>query len=81
MEKIFKVLNRNLDKVVHFLGGYLIASFFIVPLEGFVVATFIGGLKELLWDLKLKKGTPDKFDFLATSLGGLLWVVREFIFK
>ncbi len=39
---------------------------------GLFVATLGGAVKELIWDLLLKKGTPEWLDFWCTVLGGCL---------
>ncbi|MDI9412769.1 MAG: hypothetical protein QM401_04230 [Bacillota bacterium] len=43
-----------------------------VPLAGFVVASVVGALKEIIWDWLLKKGAPEFLDFVATALGGYI---------
>ena len=39
------------------------------------MATLAGIGKELIYDMMLKKGTPDKDDFFATAWGGLVGAV------
>lgn len=62
-----------LDKLFHLMGGYIIA----ITLAPFGlwwalgVCTVIAGLKELIWDWLMKKGTPEWLDFLATVAGGV----------
>ena len=70
-----------LDKVKHFMAGVFItlvvgylASLWLTPVEatltGVAAAVLIGALKEAAWDNLLKKGTDDKYDAIATALGG-----------
>jgi hypothetical protein len=63
------------DKQQHFIAGLIIALLFgwlCYPLFGFIMAFFVGGLKELVWDLCLDRGTPEMRDFVATAQGGLI---------
>ena len=72
MEKLLSILNSNLDKVVHFLGGYLLATILPAPpLVGLIIAITVGILKEIR-DWRSKKGTPEVLDAIATIAGGLL---------
>ena len=71
---MIEFLNKHIDKVVHFLGGYFVASFFDAYI-GFCVATGIGIAKEL-YDWKSGKGTAEWLDALATAFGGLIWFLR-----
>ena len=83
------------DKVKHFIAGIVIAIvtdiaywvlMFAFPklppiwFVGFLVASIIGALKEIIWDWLLKKGTPEWFDFVTTMFGGIVGgVVSRFI--
>ena len=83
------------DKVKHFIAGIAIAIvtdivywvlMFAFPklppiwFVGFLVASIIGALKEIIWDWLLKKGTPEWFDFVTTMFGGIVGgVVSRFI--
>lgn len=62
------------DKILHFLAGLSIALFVGLvlwnPWIGLMAGIVAGIAKELIWDLWLKKGTPEFMDFLATFLGG-----------
>lgn len=71
---MFDFLNKYIDKLMHFLGGYFVASFFDAW-TGFCVAVAIGLLKEAR-DSITGKGTPDSWDALATAFGGLIWFLR-----
>jgi hypothetical protein len=70
------------DKLQHFMAGLVIALLFgwlVYPAFGFFIAVLIGGLKEMVWDILLDRGTPEMRDFVATSQGGivgciLLWL-------
>lgn len=67
------------DKVMHFLAGIgitIMVGLVTSPLVGFAVAVVVGAAKELIWDLWLKKGTPEFLDFVATAVGaGGMFVV------
>lgn len=73
--------NLPLDKVKHFMGGVFIAVIigYVVgiwhdpvsaALSGLAAAVLIGTAKEAVYDNWLKKGTDDKYDALATTVGG-----------
>jgi len=71
------------DKQQHFIAGLLIALLFgwlVYPAFGFFMAVLIGGLKEMLWDLCLDRGTPDMRDFVATAKGGLVGCVLLWLY-
>lgn len=74
---MIEFLNKHIDKLVHFLGGYFIASFFD-PWTGFGVAFVAGILKEAR-DSITGKGTPESLDAIATALGGLVWFLRWWV--
>ena len=67
------------DLLLHALCGFLIAmtgcfisgNFWI----GLSAATLAGAGKELIYDMMLKRGTPDKDDAFATAWGGLAGAV------
>lgn len=63
------------DKLLHFIAGtliYLIAALFI-PLVWALVSVFvIGAAKEAVYDMYLKKGTPEPMDYFVTVLPALL---------
>ena len=67
------------DLILHALYGFLIAliacfisdNFWI----GWLMATLAGAGKELIYDMMLKKGTPDFKDAFATAWGGLAGAV------
>jgi len=71
-----------LDKQLHFFSGWAICAS-LLPFTGLAWALFatvlVGAAKELVWDLALKKGTPDKNDALATAAGGLAGAAIHFI--
>lgn len=71
-----------LDKQLHFFSGWAICAS-LLPFTGLAWALFatvlVGAAKELVWDLALKKGTPDKNDALATAVGGLAGAAIYFI--
>jgi hypothetical protein len=63
------------DKLLHFIAGLIIALLFgwlVYPAFGFFMSVLIGGLKEMVWDLCLDRGTPEMRDFVATAQGGLV---------
>jgi hypothetical protein len=71
------------DKVLHFIAGLIISLLFgylCYPFFGFIMAFFVGGLKELVWDFALDRGTPDLKDLHTTALGGFVgFVVMLFL--
>lgn len=68
-------MNIPMDKQAHFWWGWAVSAT-IFPL-GFwfaiLCAALVGAAKEV-WD-KRGHGTPDKFDFLATALGGIVGAI------
>ena len=62
------------DKLYHVIAGFLIGLIFglINPLAGIILAIVAGAAKEVIWDMKMKKGTFDMIDFLATVFGGII---------
>jgi len=71
MDKLFNYLNKNIDKLVHFLGGYMLATILpINPLYGLFLALLAGKAKED-YDAVHPEHTADKYDMWATWAGGL----------
>jgi hypothetical protein len=65
----------QIDKKLHLLAGWCIASLFDDDLTMSLLAPIIvGALKELIYDDLMNKGTPDFYDFLVTIIGGVLYV-------
>jgi hypothetical protein len=80
------------DKVLHFVGGTILAVFYVfvlylfhrlqrhVSLPSIFLFSFVVGIiKELVYDKLLKKGTPDIVDALATGLGALPIMATVFL--
>lgn len=65
------------DKILHFIGGILIAFFIglIHPVLGFIAALVAGWAKEE-WDKK--HGTYDLKDMYATWIGGVVGTIIVF---
>lgn len=66
------------DKKKHIQAGLAIsfvAGLFFTPMWGFIIASLVGALKEIIWDWLLKKGTPEFLDFVATVAGGVIGCV------
>ena len=64
-----------IDKQAHFWWGWAIAAT-LYPVDAWLAvfaAAALGALKEY-WDSK-GHGTPDKYDWVATLLGGLVGVL------
>jgi hypothetical protein len=62
------------DKQLHFICGFIIAAV-LTPFIGFyavVIVAIIALLKEIYDALHPDKHTPDFWDWVATSLGGVL---------
>ncbi len=61
------------DKVLHWMFGFFGSLAIGLPLQnawsGLASGILAGLTKELVWDLWLKKGTPEFMDFLATLIG------------
>lgn len=63
------------DKILHFLAGfwiYVIASVVFTPFIGLLATSIIGAGKELIYDLAMKKGTPEVLDFVWTVIPALV---------
>jgi hypothetical protein len=63
------------DKLLHFIAGTLIYLFLalFISLEWALASTIvIAGAKEAVWDMYLKKGTPEPLDFFMTILPVIL---------
>jgi hypothetical protein len=72
------------DKQQHFVAGLLIALLFgwlVYPAFGFFMAVLIGGLKEMVWDILLDRGTPEMRDFVATAQGGIVGCILLFLYR
>ena len=68
------------DKLMHIVMGAVISALLIsfipeLKMYAFLITVVIGGLKEVLWDGYLKKGTPEFWDFVATTLGVVLVMI------
>ena len=73
IEKILQYLNNRQDKVMHFSGGYLLATAFpIVPPYGLLIAVIAGKAKEMYDAKHLDKHNYDKCDMFATWAGGIM---------
>ena len=75
-------MNIPIDKQLHIFSGWaLCASLlpFTGPALALLATAAVGALKELAWDLALKKGTPDRNDFFATTAGALIGVAFHLI--
>jgi len=69
---------KYLDKILHFLVGFAIATVVVVLfrnstnlfLFGFI-AVIVGGILKEVYDLKIKKSRFDWYDVFATVAGGI----------
>ena len=69
---------KYLDKILHFLVGFAIATVVVVLfrnstnlfLFGFM-ASIVGGILKEVYDLKVKKSRFDWYDVFATVAGGI----------
>lgn len=75
---MIEFLNKYIDKLVHFLGGYFIASI-IGGFAGFLVAVGIGTLKEIYDLANSGVHTPDIKDWIATLIGAALGWLNLFV--
>ena len=83
MEKLIKFLNGEIiavDKMLHFSFSFIIASFFINPLVSVIVVLAVNILKEL-FDKYKKKTKFDAYDILSGLLGGLFYILTQYILK
>jgi hypothetical protein len=72
------------DKQQHFIAGLLLSLLFgwlVYPAFGFFIAVLIGGLKEMVWDILLDRGTPEMRDFVATAQGGLIGCILLWLYS
>ncbi len=63
------------DLVLHFIVGVVLGAvgwWLESPLAGILLAAVVGAAKEVVWDLALKRGTPDYWDFFWTAVGGVV---------
>lgn len=61
-----------LDKRAHFLGGWALCvtvGLWFTPIIGFAAGSLANVLKDLVWDLAMKKGDPDVKDVIAGVAG------------
>ena len=74
-------MNIKKDKILHLAAGFIIALLltWISPLAALLVVVLAGIMKEL-FDYYFN-GTVDKWDFVATVLGGLPVVILGVIFN
>ena len=69
---------KGIDKIYHFVAGILIAFTFTLifsPLIGLITASVSGVIKEVVYDLKMGKGTFEILDIFATVLGAFVGTV------
>ena len=69
---------KYLDKILHFLAGFFIATVVVVLFKNFsdpllfgLVASIVGGVLKEVYDLKIKKSRFDWYDVFATIVGGV----------
>ncbi len=71
---------KAFDKILHFVAGLLICLLVGIPTTpkiGQLVATGVGAAKEVVWDHRIRRGTPEFLDFVATWVGsyvGMWWL-------
>ena len=82
---------KRQDVIKHVLAGFLIATIVsflvgsILPNPkiavwfGLGAAVLIGAAKELIYDLWMKKGTPEWIDFIGTTIGGIAGTILAFV--
>ncbi len=76
IEKILAFLNAiPADKVAHCLGGVILFAIGQLFGYGLFLAISVGFLKEVYDYFHQDKHTPDVWDWVATSLGGVLGTV------
>ena len=65
--------------IVSFLVGSILPNPKIAVWFGLGAAVLIGAAKELIYDLWMKKGTPDWIDFIGTTIGGIVGTILAFV--
>lgn len=95
MEKLLTFMNTWLgklyipcgipaDKQMHFLSGAILATAILLvtgsPSVSFVSVSLVAMLKEVYDLLHKDKHTPDVWDWVATTLGGLLGTAIVLLF-
>lgn len=73
MKNILTILTKR-DKLLHLVGGvylYLLLSIIIDSSLACGITIIIGIGKEVVWDKRLGKGTPEILDTAMTSIGAL----------
>lgn len=73
-DKLVQLINKiPLNKLLHFLAGLIIASFFaiIFGMKVCLIPVIVAGFAKEFFD-KLTTGTWEWWDLVATCLGGLL---------
>ena len=80
MKKIIDWIGK--DGLLHFVACFLIAvvlGLWIHPAAAAFIALFVGFLKEIVWDAKLKKGTFQwkgiLFDFIGSAVALILMLL------
>lgn len=71
IKDLAKALKNEPDKCRHVVAGFdiaIIVGVMFGPWWGFAAGVVAGALKEA-WDQITRKGTPEWFDFIATTLG------------
>lgn len=65
------------DKLYHLIAGFAIALLIglFSPIVGIITTIAIGGTKEVVWDLLLKKGKFEVLDFFMTVVGAVVGTV------
>lgn len=64
----------KIDKLYHFIAGFVIAIVFglISPITGLITSVIVGAGKEVIYDKIMKKGCFEVLDFVATCIGGVI---------
>ena len=69
---------KHLDKILHFLAGFTIATLVVVLFRNHIesllfgfIASIVGGILKEVYDLKIKKSRFDWYDVFATVAGGI----------
>jgi len=76
IEKILAFLNAiPADKIAHCLGGVILFAIGQLFGYGLLLAVVVGFLKEVYDYFHQDKHTPDVWDWVATSLGGIIGLV------
>ncbi|MDM1502254.1 hypothetical protein HX071_08555 [Myroides marinus] len=79
INRLVKIVDKiSKDKLLHFFVGffiYIVASVFLPNWIALLIVILIAAGKELIYDKKFNKGTPELLDFIFSILPGIILVL------